>query len=123
MKLRILMSFVVMLGGGFALLFAPCKNNAEGKEHVKVRGQKKKASKKFICNFKTKEFYSKRKGALKRFYKGDACVWCGCSSSEHTDSGGSFAPAAPVVPAAQAPVAKKQAKKTTAKKTTAKKSR
>ena len=99
MKLRILLSFIVMVSSGFGLLFAPCQNNAEGKEHVKARGPKKKASKKYMCNFKTKEFYSKRKGALKRFYKDDACAWCGCSSSLHTDTGGLFAPAAPVTPA------------------------
>jgi hypothetical protein len=84
---KIISCGVLVCMGTLSTLWAPCLNNAQGKQHVVTRKMNKKNSKTYFCSVKTKKSYetSRDPKMASRFYDGDACRKCGCSSSEHTD--------------------------------------
>jgi hypothetical protein len=86
---KIIMSVLLIGLSSSPLLFGVCKNNpgGGGKDvHVKAIGKKKK--KNYICSNKSREQYEAKKGGkifADRFYTGNVCKKCGCTSAEHVD--------------------------------------
>jgi len=78
-----LVPLILLLGmAGSGTVFAACLNNDEGKEHQVARpNEHGTLSKNYLCPRKKKEVY---KGEADRFYDGNNCKYCGCSSDEHT---------------------------------------
>jgi len=70
-----------VLALGTANLAAVCNNNADGHQHVKAMGKKKKTNV-YVCATRPQSAY-KGKMLTLMYDKNNNCARCGCSASEH----------------------------------------